>query len=84
MENVSWFRKRYVSLTKNLFFVFIFSRQSEVSDCGKYLFLSIRNSCHTNLFFYVDLEKTGDIRGKLDIVRIIENFESDYEVKSID
>lgn len=50
-----------------------------MSDCGKYLFLSIMNSCHTNLFFYADLEKTGDIRGNLDIVRIIEKFESDYE-----
>ncbi|KAJ6648028.1 Prolyl endopeptidase [Pseudolycoriella hygida] len=53
--------------------------QSEVSDCGKYLFLSITKSCRTNLFFYVDLEKTGDIRGKLDIVRIVQQFEADYE-----
>ncbi len=51
-----------------------------MSDCGKYLFLSISNSCRTNLFFYVDLERTGDIRGKLDIVRIVEKFEADYEV----
>lgn len=61
-------------------FLFNIFRQSEVSDCGKYLFLSIRNSCRTNLFFYVDLDKTGDIRGKLEIVRIVETFESDYEV----
>lgn len=54
-----------------------------MSDCGKYLLLSISNSCRTNLFFYVDLEKTGDIRGKLEIVRIIEEFESDYGVSRI-
>lgn len=54
--------------------------RADVSDCGKYLILSIVKDCRDNLIFYADLEKNGEVTGKIELKQVIFKFESDYEV----
>lgn len=51
-----------------------------VSDCGKYLIVMILRGGVHNLIYTVDLEATGEIKGKLDLVPVITKFEADYHV----
>lgn len=51
----------------------------QVSDCGKYLILSIVKDCRDNIIFYADLEKEGEIKQKLKVTQIIHKFEADYD-----
>ncbi|XP_055907432.1 prolyl endopeptidase [Eupeodes corollae] len=53
---------------------------SGVTDCGKYVILSIVKDCRDNILYYADLEKAGEIKSKLEIHEIITKFESDYDV----
>lgn len=53
---------------------------ARVSDCGKYLILSVVKDCRDNLVFYADLENNGEIDGKVQLTQIVFHFESDYEV----
>ncbi|XP_041360625.1 prolyl endopeptidase-like [Gigantopelta aegis] len=54
---------------------------AEVSDCGRYLILSIRESCKpVNQLFYVDLESLPKgINGLLSYVTVVDNFDAEYE-----
>lgn len=53
---------------------------ARVSDCGKYLILSVVKECRDNLVFFADLEKHGEIEGKVELTQVVFNFEADYEV----
>lgn len=51
-----------------------------VSDCGKYLIVSIVKACRDNLLYFADLEKNGEITGKIPLTPIVTEFEADYDV----
>jgi prolyl oligopeptidase len=53
---------------------------NEVSDCGKYLLLYIMSGCKDMLLYFADLEKNGEITGKLNFEKIVDEFEADYDV----
>lgn len=53
-----------------------------MSDCGKYLIVSIVKACRDNLLYFADLEKNGKITGKIPLTPIVTEFESDYEVST--
>jgi prolyl oligopeptidase len=55
---------------------------NEVSDCGKYLLLYIMSGCKDMLLYFADLEKNGDITGKLNFEKIVDVFEADYDVST--
>lgn len=55
---------------------------ARVSDCGQYLILSVVKECRDNLVFFADLDKHGEIEGKVELKQVVFNFESDYEVSS--
>lgn len=61
----------------------LFFRDSEVSDCGKYLIVSIYEELRQNLLYIADLEANGEIVGKIPLVPIISQFNADYEVSEI-
>uniref|UniRef100_A0A1L8DTF2 Prolyl endopeptidase n=1 Tax=Nyssomyia neivai TaxID=330878 RepID=A0A1L8DTF2_9DIPT len=52
---------------------------ANVTHCGKYLLLLVVKDCRDNLVYFVDLEKTGEITGKLELKQIIHKFEADYD-----
>lgn len=56
---------------------------AQVSHCGKYLIMSIIKDCRDNLLYFADLEKNGQISGKLTLTQIVHKFEADYDVSSI-
>ncbi|XP_055641066.1 prolyl endopeptidase-like isoform X2 [Toxorhynchites rutilus septentrionalis] len=51
----------------------------EVSDCGKYLVLFIMKGCKDMLLYFSKLGKSEDITGKLDFVKVVTEFDSDYD-----
>ncbi|RWS08317.1 prolyl endopeptidase-like protein [Dinothrombium tinctorium] len=53
----------------------------EVSNCGRYLFVSVDESCHYNLIYYtpLDVEKEP-IVGELKLIPVFDKFEADYEL----
>lgn len=51
-----------------------------MSDCGKYLIVSIVKACRDNLLYFADLEKNGDISGKIPLTPIVTEFKADYDV----
>lgn len=51
----------------------------EVSDCGKYLMLFIMKGCKDMLLYFSNLEKSDGITGKLDFVKVVTEFDSDYD-----
>lgn len=53
---------------------------TEVSDCGKYLIVTIVKACRDNLLYFADLEKNGEITGKIPLTPIVTEFEADYDV----
>ncbi|XP_033235755.1 prolyl endopeptidase [Drosophila pseudoobscura] len=53
--------------------------QSVVSDCGLYLILAIVKDCRDNIVYYADLEPGKEINSKLNIKKIVEKFEADYD-----
>lgn len=62
----------------------MFHRSAQVTHCphcGKFVILSIVKDCRDNLLYFTDLEKNGDINGKLSFTPIVTKFEADYEVK---
>ncbi|KAL5292418.1 PREP.2 family protein [Megaselia abdita] len=50
---------------------------SHVSDCGKYVVLCIVKDCRDNIVYYSELD--GEIKGKLNVKKVVEKFEADYE-----
>ncbi|XP_046839248.1 prolyl endopeptidase-like isoform X2 [Xenia sp. Carnegie-2017] len=54
---------------------------SEVSDCGRYIILSIRQGCDpVNKLYYVDLTSLKEgIKGHLPFVKIVDNFDAEYD-----
>lgn len=67
----------------SIFLLFTFFRDSEVSDCGKYLIVSIYEELRQNLLYIADLEANGEIVGKIPLVPIISEFNADYEVSEV-
>lgn len=57
-------------------------RDTEVSDCGKYLIVSIYEELRQNLLYIADIEANGQIVGKLPLMPIISEFNADYEVNT--
>ncbi|KAK4476245.1 hypothetical protein MN116_001452 [Schistosoma mekongi] len=55
--------------------------QGEVSDCGRYLLVTLYDGCEpNNQLFYCDLEKISSIvTRKLDLIPIVDRFEAVYE-----
>lgn len=51
----------------------------EVSDCGKYLMLFIMKGCKDMLLYFSKLENSESITGKLDFVKVVTEFDSDYD-----
>ncbi|XP_058818657.1 prolyl endopeptidase isoform X2 [Topomyia yanbarensis] len=51
----------------------------EVSDCGKYLMLFIMKGCKDMLLYFSNLGNSGGIKGKLDFVKVVSEFDSDYD-----
>jgi len=53
-----------------------------VSDCGRYLLIEVRKGCDpVNRLYYTDLTTLPDgIKGKLPYVKIVDNFDAEYEV----
>lgn len=51
-----------------------------VSDCGKYMIVTIIKACRDNLLYFADLEKNGEITGKIPLTPIVTEFEADYDV----
>lgn len=69
-----------LSFAQNLFnFHF---RATAVSHDGKYVFIFIDEKGDDNLVYYVDLEKNGEITGKLSLKPIITEFNNTYSVRS--
>lgn len=52
---------------------------ADVSDCGKYLILMVVKDCRDNIVFFSDLEKVGEITGKLPLTQMVYKFEADFE-----
>ncbi|XP_053566563.1 prolyl endopeptidase [Bombina bombina] len=53
---------------------------AEVSDDGKYVLLSIREGCEpVNRLWYWDLQKTNGITRNLPWIKLIDNFEAEYD-----
>lgn len=59
---------------------FPWNRSTGVSDCGKFLIVSIVKACRDNLLYFADLEKNGPITGKIELTPIVTEFEADYDV----
>ncbi|KAH8864847.1 Prolyl endopeptidase [Schistosoma japonicum] len=55
--------------------------QGEVSDCGRYLLVTLYDGCEpNNQLFYCDLEKfNSSFTRKLDLIPIVDRFEAVYE-----
>lgn len=55
---------------------------AEISDCGRWLFITPRKDCKDNLLYFSDLHSLpgGKITGKLNLTPIVTKFEADYEV----
>ncbi|XP_055593265.1 prolyl endopeptidase [Uranotaenia lowii] len=51
----------------------------EVSDCGKYLMLFIMKGCKDMLLYFSKLGNSEDIKGKVDFVKVVTEFDSDYD-----
>ncbi|VDM32085.1 unnamed protein product [Hydatigera taeniaeformis] len=54
---------------------------ADVSECGRYVFVSVHAGCEcNNLLYFTDLEKTNyDIAGKLELTPILEKFEAAFD-----
>lgn len=44
------------------------------------MIVSVVKDCRDNLLFFGDLEKCGEIVGKIPLTQVVFRFESDYEV----
>ena len=55
---------------------------AEVSDCGRYLVICIREGCDpVNRLYFTDLTTLPDgINGILPYVKVVDNFDAEYEV----
>ncbi|XP_011309908.1 prolyl endopeptidase [Fopius arisanus] len=52
---------------------------AEVTDCGKWLVITPLKDCRDNLVYFTALEPGKKIDGKLQLTKIVEKFEADYE-----
>ncbi|KAH8304795.1 hypothetical protein KR059_004164, partial [Drosophila kikkawai] len=53
--------------------------QPDVSDCGKYLILSISHTVRDNMVYYADLTEGEEINSKLTVNPVVDKFEGDYD-----
>ncbi|XP_026463642.1 prolyl endopeptidase-like [Ctenocephalides felis] len=51
---------------------------TEISDCGRYLFIYIYKETRDNLVYFCDLKQYDNITGKLNIISVVKVFEADY------
>uniref|UniRef100_T1IS74 Prolyl endopeptidase n=1 Tax=Strigamia maritima TaxID=126957 RepID=T1IS74_STRMM len=52
----------------------------DVTDCGRYLIVSVQESCKDNQIYFCNLHKLPNgIDGQLDLTAIVDNFEAEYE-----
>lgn len=51
-----------------------------MSDCGKYLLVTMYEGLRDNLLYIADLDEIGEITGKIPLTPIITEFSADYEV----
>lgn len=54
--------------------------EPKVSDCGKYLFLMIDIEIGTRVVYFADLQRNGEIIGKIPVTPIVSKFENIYFV----
>ena len=61
-------------------------RGAEVSNCGRYLVISISEGCDpVNRLYFTDLEASNyEITGLLPYVKVVDNFDAEYEVGFVD
>ncbi|KAL5965413.1 Prolyl endopeptidase [Taenia solium] len=54
---------------------------AEVTDCGRYVFITVHAGCDcNNLLYFTDLEKVNyDITGKLELTPILDKFEAVFD-----
>lgn len=52
---------------------------SHTSDCGHYLLLNIMKGCKDSLLYFADLRKHPKIEGKLEWMKVVTEFEADYD-----
>lgn len=71
-----------VPINKNYATFEMIPRSTQVSDCGKYMIVSIVKACRDNLLYFADLEKNGEIIGKIPLTPIVTEFEADYDVSA--
>lgn len=60
--------------------MFLNLSDTEVSDCGKYLLVTMYEGLRKNLLHIANLEKIGEISDKIPLTPIIAEFNADYEV----
>ncbi|XP_016963113.1 prolyl endopeptidase [Drosophila biarmipes] len=53
--------------------------RTDVTDCGKYLILSISHTVRDNMLYYADLKPDEPITSKLEFKPIVDKFEADYD-----
>lgn len=51
-----------------------------MSDCGKYLLVSMYEDLRDNLLYVANLDEIDEITGKIHLRPIITEFNADYEV----
>jgi prolyl oligopeptidase len=55
-----------------------------VSDCGEWLLVMPRKLCKDNMLYFTRLSTLSNgINGKLEMTKVINNFEADYDVSNI-
>ncbi|KAK3751996.1 hypothetical protein QZH41_010963 [Actinostola sp. cb2023] len=53
---------------------------AEVTDCGNYVIITIRQGCDpVNRLYYCDLKALDGIKGMLPYIKIVDNFDAEYE-----
>ncbi|VDN98342.1 unnamed protein product [Rodentolepis nana] len=60
--------------------------QADVSDCGRYVFITVREGCErNNLLYYLDMEEIGHkITDKLTLTPIVDSFEAVFDFITVD
>lgn len=54
--------------------------KSKVSNCGRYLIVSLRNDDYNTLIFVADLEKNHEINEQISLTPIISTYDAEYLV----
>ncbi|KZC11942.1 Prolyl endopeptidase [Dufourea novaeangliae] len=52
---------------------------AEVSDCGKWLIVTVVKDCRDNLVYFTELKSETKFNEKLQLTQVVDKFEADYE-----